>query len=1124
MKLKHLILILLSVCGVNSATAQSLVLRHRDGTASVVRVTDSLRLQTVGTQISVISGADIQKYDNDDILSITYRKGRSDVNRDFRTDISDVVAIINDMANISKQQQAVYTTDSDVNGDGKTDISDVVAVINVMAGQDHTPLPVVPAEGTNYYSETGSAFYIYRNDGDFNAFLRADADSISFKNGCQLVHTEDSTFAIPFAAIDSVSFITPQIKYKDNVFHITEAHLPYVISADEASVTFSTNLPAKLRPAVGLVMVSDTFDEPFEDGFMGTISSITETGQGLVVSCSEAKVTDVFDELVMVGKVVATGNDNISKMPPKKKISPKKITKSGEVFNIEIPGTFEFKIWDFLKIKDKITLSCDWYLHLSWGKLIFRGVVHADHDMDVEFKLDTDLIKKANGNKEVEPMWLLDIPLFTVLGILDLDLSFGLFLEPKVELAFTGTLPVQLHQTFGFEVNTDDIIPIKPVVQNKATLGDLEASLSMEGKLFTGIAAKLRAMIISEDVLSGNITGRFGPEFGANFSATISSSDVLSNDINAYTIFKESKLSAGLKADAKAKFKIFSNQWPKEKDDSEEGRLSWKWDWKIPGWDERYFVPDFTKPELPNYYMRDALSLYTVPSRDLITDFGYHVGIAVFDKDGNKVLENYNQDTYKFEVENKVNPSVDISQLTPGETYRCVPMLLPELKAAPSFEFTVPKKMAVTKNTVSVDVGNTQTIALSGGWGVYRIINESDIVNAYFDKTNMAKRRIGGFSDASLSAGGGGDYAWYNDGGNEESSTSPQLFVNEKDEDGVDFPVRGLPIIIEGMSAGNTTITIEDIRSGYKLNVDVTVGGESNSVLTISTSSLDFGTVKVGGSKTMHFTVTNSSTESVTFTVGQSQGNFTIAESGKTFTLFGGGQRTINVTFSSSQPDEDYTGKVIILCSTDNKEYCVELYAQTIPASSVGYTCPDENHPHAIDMGKAGIWSCCNVGASVPWEYGGYYAWGETEEKESYSWKNFVHCDGSYNTCHYIGDDISGTQYDVAHIKWGGRWCMPSIDQIGLLIDNCTSEWINVNGINGKKFTAPSGNTIFMPAAGNKDSSTNSIGSNGEYYSSSQYPDPDFSSAVCTFFFSENGSSWSGRERYRGRSVRPVYE
>ena len=41
-----------------------------------------------------------------------------------------------------------------------------------------------------------------------------------------------------------------------------------------------------------------------------------------------------------------------------------------------------------------------------------------------------------------------------------------------------------------------------------------------------------------------------------------------------------------------------------------------------------------------------------------------------------------------------------------------------------------------------------------------------------------------------------------------------------------------------------------------------------------------------------------------------------------------------------------------------------------------------------VDLGlPSGLkWATCNVDATTPEEYGGYYAWGETEEKENYCW------------------------------------------------------------------------------------------------------------------------------------------
>ena len=131
-------------------------------------------------------------------------------------------------------------------------------------------------------------------------------------------------------------------------------------------------------------------------------------------------------------------------------------------------------------------------------------------------------------------------------------------------------------------------------------------------------------------------------------------------------------------------------------------------------------------------------------------------------------------------------------------------------------------------------------------------------------------------------------------------------------------------------------------------------------------------------------------------------------------------------------------------------------------------SCPDDNHPHMIDLGlpSGTKWACCNVGATTPEGYGGYYAWGETEEKSIYNWSNYIHCDGSMDTFHYLGDNICGTEYDVAYVKWGREWQLPSFDQCRELVENTTYEWTMMNGIEGGLFTGKNGVSIFLPCAG----------------------------------------------------------
>ena len=157
-----------------------------------------------------------------------------------------------------------------------------------------------------------------------------------------------------------------------------------------------------------------------------------------------------------------------------------------------------------------------------------------------------------------------------------------------------------------------------------------------------------------------------------------------------------------------------------------------------------------------------------------------------------------------------------------------------------------------------------------------------------------------------------------------------------------------------------------------------------------------------------------------------------------------------------------------------------------VVAQSVS-SCPDNNHPHMIDLGlpSGTLWACCNVGANKPEGLGGHYAWGEIEEKHVYTWATYTHCDGSARNIHNIGRDISGTKYDVAAVKWGNGWRMPTMIQFDELVGYTTNEWVTVNGVRGKKFKSKNGKTIFFPAAGDCwGSDLLDVGSYAVYWSS----------------------------------------
>ena len=176
----------------------------------------------------------------------------------------------------------------------------------------------------------------------------------------------------------------------------------------------------------------------------------------------------------------------------------------------------------------------------------------------------------------------------------------------------------------------------------------------------------------------------------------------------------------------------------------------------------------------------------------------------------------------------------------------------------------------------------------------------------------------------------------------------------------------------------------------------------------------------------------------------------------------------------------------------------------------------------AIDLGlpSGTLWASCNVGATKPEEYGGYYSWGEIVEKDSYEWSDYLYCEGSINTCKELGMDIAGTQYDIAHVKWGGDWRMPTYEQQQELVNNTKFKYTTSNGIKGYELVGPNGNSIFLPASGIIQANRPNVGSLGGYWSSTRDPeDPNY---ACNLLFRNTGSYEVFYYRCIGLSVRPV--
>lgn len=204
-----------------------------------------------------------------------------------------------------------------------------------------------------------------------------------------------------------------------------------------------------------------------------------------------------------------------------------------------------------------------------------------------------------------------------------------------------------------------------------------------------------------------------------------------------------------------------------------------------------------------------------------------------------------------------------------------------------------------------------------------------------------------------------------------------------------------------------------------------------------------------------------------------------------------------------------------------------------------------------VDMGAAGKWATMNVGANKPEEDGDYFAWGETEpyyykatdgtwiwkegKETGYTWASYFDAENG-DSSHFItynanaGKLVLEAENDAATANWGSGWRMPTKEEWRKLIDQCTWDWVTVNGRDGCQYTAPNGNSIFFPAAGDIAYDQDPlnpvyVGNTGYYWSSSIKSsslgeiDEKYASRVMLY---RQGSQDNYIPRIVGLSVRPV--
>ena len=194
-------------------------------------------------------------------------------------------------------------------------------------------------------------------------------------------------------------------------------------------------------------------------------------------------------------------------------------------------------------------------------------------------------------------------------------------------------------------------------------------------------------------------------------------------------------------------------------------------------------------------------------------------------------------------------------------------------------------------------------------------------------------------------------------------------------------------------------------------------------------------------------------------------------------------------------------------------------------------TADGSNGHEYVDLGLSVKWAAMNVGASKVSDRGGYYAWGETGNKDDYTWSTYLHGTSADALSKYSYTDhglaLQETD-DAAHVNWGGAWRMPTEAEWEELCDrcNCAWEWTSVEETPGYRVTSKKAGytdrSIFLPAAGYyRGCSIEGADTSGYYWSSTRNR-PFADRAICLYFIPTFIGIGNNGFRNGGFTIRPV--
>ena len=635
------------------ATAQTLQVHHANGDETNVVLDDQTTVKFQNGRVLLASSSQSSDFDKTDVLRFTYTVLRSDVNGDNHVDVADIATIIDVMAGAGAgvegdlQSPVPARSEADVNGDGAVDVADIASVISTMAELARMAQMPKQAEAATANGTIGEALYIYRNDGQFNAFFREEIDSIGFshydadslrynKIASQVVYTPDSTYMIPLVAIDSVCFVTPPTVYKKGVTRLEYNLLDYIIGADGLTLKLKPETPAMIIPVKGdkLVLLEGCDALPY--GFSGIVSSVQTASSSIDVVCEQAYLEDLFDSFCSVSTVYganpdeenssravsAGGRHRVTYNPDDVVFSlgPYRANCSYEVSQgIAFDGDLALTGGASYSVEIQPTFRIHTFLILGEGQGTYFNYRISG---DLRVTSQSSLYGGLSYNHDFDGL-IASCPIPATANLVNFYINPGLFI--RADATITSSITSTQVYTFGsaFDFSSKGLNSIKPSIGGRLASSSVDMSGSLDGSLAGGAYIEMGFNLLSREIAKVCVRGEMGARFSGSFVLRNSDIENASKETKLYERLKASNLELGTFVNVSLQASVAHTG----------NGLTWELSEPIHTWN---LVPEFSNTKLTKTSgSKTSVDAYTELSGDCL--FPVSVGYKLLDEDKNEV-------------------------------------------------------------------------------------------------------------------------------------------------------------------------------------------------------------------------------------------------------------------------------------------------------------------------------------------------------------------------------------------------------------------------------------------------------------------------------------------------------